>query len=99
MSFWIYMLRCANGSYYVGHTDNLEKRLAEHHAGQPSCYTTTRRPVVLVSTEEFPTHDEVLEREMQIKGWRRAKKEALIHSDWAELSRLSSSAHPSTSSG
>lgn len=88
MSFWIYILRCADGSYYVGHTDHLEKRIAEHNSGTIPGYTVRKRPVTLVFSDEFPTRAEALERERQIKGWSRAKKEALIRSDWAELSRL-----------
>ena len=99
MSFWVYLLRCADASYYVGHTDNLEKRLAEHDMGAIAGYTMSRRPVTLVFSEEFPTREEALEHERQIKGWSRAKKEALIRSDWAEHSRLAKGAHPSTGSG
>jgi putative endonuclease len=54
--FWMYMVRCADESFYVGHTDNLEARLAAHEQGVfPSCYTFERRPVTLVFFEAFPT--------------------------------------------
>jgi predicted GIY-YIG superfamily endonuclease len=96
MSFWVYMLCCADESYYVGHTDNLEVRLAKHQNGEYPGYTVRRRPVKLVFTEEFASRDDAFERERQLKGWSRKKKEALIRGDWAEISRL---AHPSTSSG
>ncbi len=96
MSFWVYILRCADGSYYTGHTDNLEARVATHQAGEVEGYTSTRLPVDLVFSEEFLTREEALGRERQIKGWNRLKKEALIRGDWAELSRL---ARPSTGSG
>ena len=88
MGFWVYLLRCVDDSYYVGHTDHLEKRMAEHDVGAFKGYTARRRPVKLVFCEEFPTREESLERERQIKRWSRAKKEALIQSDWAEISRL-----------
>ncbi len=88
MSFWVYMLRCSDDSYYTGHTDDLEKRLSEHRRGEPKCYTSRRRPVELVFTEEFPSRVEALETERRIKGWSRAKKEALIAGDWEEISRL-----------
>ena len=88
MSFWVHLLRCADGSYYIGHTDQLEKRMAEHNMGAIPGYTLRRRPVTLAFSEEFPTREEALERERQIKRWRRTKKEALIRSDWVELSRL-----------
>ena len=63
MSFYVYMLRCANGSYYVGHTDDLERRLAAHQNGEISGYTSSRRPVELVFTEEFASRDEAFLRE------------------------------------
>lgn len=89
MGFWIYILRCADGSYYTGHTENLEKRMAEHQAGEIEGYTSGRLPVVLVFSEEFTSREEALTRERQIKGWSRKKKEALIRGDWTEVSRLS----------
>lgn len=88
MSFHTYMLRCADSSYYVGHTDNLEQRVAAHHAGQLPGYTQARRPVELVWSEAFPTREEALAAEQQLKGWRREKKEALIRGDWAHVSDL-----------
>ena len=82
MAFYVYILRCADGSYYTGHTDNLESRLAAHQTGQIPGYTLTRRPVQLAFVEEFPSREDALGRERQIKGWTRAKKEALIERDW-----------------
>ena len=89
MSFWVYMLRCADGSYYVGHTDNLDARVSAHKAGEIEGYTRTRRPVRLVFSEEFPTREEALAHERQIKGWSRAKKEALIKGNWSRIQALS----------
>jgi len=89
MGFYIYILKCSDGSYYTGHTDNLEKRIAAHEAGEVSGYTWLRRPVTLVFAEELPTRLEALERERQIKGWARRKKEALINHDWGLLPELS----------
>ena len=88
MSFWVYILRCADRSYYTGHTDNLERRLAEHQSGEIEGYTSTRLPVQLTFSEQFPTRDEALACERQIKGWSRKKKEALMEGNWKELSRL-----------
>jgi len=96
MSFWVYILRCADGSYYTGHTDDLELRIAKHQAGEIVGYTQTRLPVVLVFSEECSSRNDAFVRERQLKGWSRKKKEALIRGDWAEISRL---ARPSTSSG
>ena len=98
MSFWVYILRCADNSYYTGHIDNIEKRIAEHQAGEGGGYTSVRLPVVLVFSEEFPSREEALACERQIKGWGRRKKEALMRGDWAEVSclavRLSSRRSP-----
>ena len=95
MAFWVYILRCADDSYYTGHTDNLEKRIGEHNAGAiASCYTFKRRPLKLVFAQDFSTREEALASEQQIKGWSRKKKEAMMRGDWAEVSRLAHSAHP-----
>ncbi len=92
MAFHVYILKCSDESYYTGHTDNLEKRLAEHIQGViTSCYTFKRRPVQLVYNETFGTREEALAAEQQIKGWSRAKKEAMMRGDWAEVSRLARS--------
>jgi tRNA/rRNA methyltransferase len=86
MSFWVYILRCSDGSYYTGHTDDLDRRIAEHEAGVLPGYTQTRRPLTLMWSQPFPTRIEALESELQIKNWSRKKKEALFKSDWAGLS-------------
>ena len=99
MSFWVYILRCADRSYYTGHTDNLEKRVVEHQTGEVEGYTSTRLPVTLVFADEFPTGEEAIARERQIKGWSRKKKEAMMRGDWVEVSRLAGRKRPSTRSG
>ncbi len=98
--FWVYILRCSDGSYYTGHTDNLEIRVAQHKAGECPGYTATRLPVEFAWSQEFNTREEALSAERQIKGWSRKKKEAMMRGDWAEVSRLaqSKSVHGSTSS-
>lgn len=90
-AFWVYLLCCADGTYYAGHTDDLERRLGEHTSGAYGGYTSTRLPVELVFSQSCPTRIEALTFERQIKGWSRAKKEALIRGDWAEISRLAKS--------
>ncbi|WP_454887103.1 GIY-YIG nuclease family protein [Sphingomonas oryzagri] len=92
------MLRCADDRYYVGHTDALEHRVAQHQAGKGCSYTAKRLPVHLIWSQEFPSRAEALTAERQIKGWSRAKKEALIAGDWARLHELAASrqARPST---
>ncbi|MCL5022153.1 MAG: GIY-YIG nuclease family protein [Nitrospirae bacterium] len=91
MSFWVYILKCSDGSYYTGHTDNLEKRIFEHQSGLIYGYTSTRRPITLVFSQEFQSRIEALSSERQIKGWSREKKEAMIKGDWAEVARLAKS--------
>lgn len=81
----VYILECSDGSYYVGSTPNLGKRLAQHQTGFFGGYTASRLPVQLVWSEKFPTDNDAFLRERQIKGWSRAKKEALIRGDWNGL--------------
>ena len=91
MSFYAYMLECADGSYYTGHTDNLEGRLSSHNEATLKGYTSRpgKRPLRLVFHETFASRDEAFAAERQIKGWSRAKKQALVRGDWAEIERLS----------
>lgn len=65
--FGMCILRCADGSFYIGHTDDPERRVDEHHAGRFACYTLSRRPVVLVHLQAFETRDEALAAERQAK--------------------------------
>jgi putative endonuclease len=88
MAFHTYLLRCNDGSYYTGHTDHLERRIAQHHAGSLGGYTAARRPVEFLWSENFPTREEALAAERRIKGWSRAKKEALVRGDWEGLRLL-----------
>jgi putative endonuclease len=88
MAFYTYMLLCADGRYYVGHTDNLEVRIAQHQSGMFGGYTLRRRPVHLVWSEYFQTRLEALTIERQLKGWSKAKKAALAAGDWERVSAL-----------
>ncbi|HEY1076986.1 MAG TPA: GIY-YIG nuclease family protein [Fontimonas sp.] len=90
--FWVYILRCADGTYYTGHTDNLDLRIVQHESGECDGYTLSRRPVVLMWSQEFVSREEALAAELQIKGWGRRKKEAMMRGDWGEVSRLAQSA-------
>lgn len=76
--FWAYLLRCSDGSYHAGHTDDLERRVEEHEGGLIPGYAQQRRPVELVWCVDFPTRHQALAAEMRIKGWSRAQKEGLI---------------------
>ncbi len=76
---WMYILECVDGSYYVGSTKDLKRRLSEHQAGKGANYTSRRLPVKLVYSEEYERVADAFYREKQVQGWRREKKEALIN--------------------
>ncbi len=88
--FFLYVLQCSDGSYYVGHTDDLETRMVQHHYGIGSAHTRRHLPVTLVWHQEFDSRVEALEMERRVKGWRREKKQALIEGRMEDLRRLSS---------
>ncbi|MGH7124903.1 MAG: GIY-YIG nuclease family protein, partial [Stellaceae bacterium] len=93
MHIFVYMLRCSDGSYYVGSTRaGLEQRLSQHDLGHFGGYTAKRRPVTLVFQQDFQRITDAAER--QLKGWSRAKKEALIRGDFPK-SKRSRTAGPS----
>jgi len=91
MAIYVYMLRCADDSYYIGSAtgDDLQPRIDQHNSGAFPGYTFRRRPVTLVWSERFDRITDGIAAERQIKGWSRAKKEALIKQDWLEISHLS----------
>ncbi|MCX7987705.1 MAG: GIY-YIG nuclease family protein, partial [Bacteroidales bacterium] len=84
----MYILKCSDGSYYVGSTTNLELRLAQHRAGEGANHTRKRLPVELVYYEEYARIDEAFYREKQVQRWRREKKEALIKGEYDKLPEL-----------
>lgn len=88
---YTYILQCSNGKYYVGSTNDLDRRLKEHQAGLGSNYTRKHRPVKLVYYEEYQSVTEAFCREKQLHGWSRAKKEALIRGEFDKLPALSTS--------
>ena len=88
MKGYTYILQCSNGQYYTGSTTDLERRLAQHQAGEGANFTRKHRPVKLVWFEEFPRIDQAFYREKQIQGWRREKKEALIKGEYDKLPGL-----------
>jgi len=87
--FFVYILVCADGAYYVGSTTDISARVATHNAGRGPRFTACRRPVILVYSEPFGTMDQARKREIQIKKWSRAKKKALIAGDIDRLHDLS----------
>ncbi len=79
MDAWLYILRCADGSYYTGTTRaSLEARMAQHNGGHFGGYTSKRLPVALAFSQPFDRITDAIAAERQVKGWTRAKKEALI---------------------
>ncbi len=87
--YYLYILRCSDGSLYCGQTKDLDRRMKEHNSdGSKSKYTRTRRPVRLVYFEKYQTVNEVLRREWQVKRWSRSKKEALIQGSKVLLKKL-----------
>ena len=94
-TYHVYILLCSDGSFYVGITNDIERRLAEHQLGiSKSCYTYTRRPLRLMYAADFYDVEAAIRWEKQIKGWSRAKKLALINGDWQAIRR-----HALTKSG
>ena len=88
-NYYVYILKCSDCSFYTGITNNLEKRYGEHKYGlDKECYTFSRRPVKLVFNQEFNDVIQAIYFEKKIKGWTRAKKEALINDDFDMLQIL-----------
>ena len=89
---WMYILECADGSYYVGSTVNLDARLWQHNEGLGAAYTRRRRPVKLVCALDFARIDEAFAFEKMVQGWSRKKRIALIEGRWGDLPKLASRA-------
>ena len=89
--WWTYLVRCADGTYYVGSTQNVSERLKAHNGGRAARYTALRRPVRLVYTESYPNQRAAVRRERQLKRWGHAKRKALVEADKSLLMKLSRS--------
>ncbi|WP_242202565.1 GIY-YIG nuclease family protein [Aestuariivivens insulae] len=88
-TYYVYILKCSDNTYYTGITSNLEKRLIEHQSGKhKDSYTYSRRPLHLVFYAEFTQPEIAITTEKQIKKWSRAKKEALINNEFDKLPNL-----------
>ncbi len=87
--FFVYILRCADGAYYVGSTSDVDARIEAHNAGRGPSFTASRRPVTLAYSEPFDSMAPARRREVQVKKWSRAKKDALIAGDAKQLHALS----------
>ncbi len=88
---FVYILKCSDGSFYIGSTQDVKSRLKRHNAGEGALFTALRRPVKLVYQEPFENMDDAVKRERQIKKWTRVKKEALIKGELEALKKLSKS--------
>ena len=91
---FVYILRCGDGSYYVGSARNLERRIEQHASGTGGEYTAKRQPVEFVFAQEFDRIDEAYAREKQIQGWSRKKREALIEGRIEDIVALSRKTFP-----
>lgn len=89
-TYTVYILKCADNSYYTGITNDIDRRLYEHeNAININCYTAERRPLALVFCEHFEDINDAISFEKQVKGWSRKKKEAIINDNWDKLKALS----------
>ena len=88
-TYFVYILKCCDASYYTGITNNIDRRLEEHNEGiDPFCYTLKRRPLELVFLQDFREVKEAIAFEKQVKGWGRKKKLAIIEGNWERLKSL-----------
>jgi predicted GIY-YIG superfamily endonuclease len=87
MPSWVYILRCADNSYYTGCTTNIDQRLDQHYRDKIG-YTSKRKPLEFLWSEEFANLDDAAAFEKQVKGWSRAKKEALMRGDWPAIQQM-----------
>lgn len=99
--YYVYIVRCSDGFYYTGVTNDVDRRVFEHNEGlNKSCFTYKRRPVVLKYYEPFNNIKAAIDWEKQVKGWSRKKKEALFENNYKLIQQLAKSYNnPSTSSG
>ncbi|MDE2024218.1 MAG: GIY-YIG nuclease family protein [Gammaproteobacteria bacterium] len=93
MVFTLYVLECADGTFYIGHTDNLSRRLQQHEQSKVDAYTARRLPLKLIHAEEFESRYEALTMERKLKGWSRAKKQAYMSGDWEAVAKLAKGKH------
>jgi putative endonuclease len=87
-TYYVYVLRCFDGTFYVGVTNDIERRVNEHCFGIDSdCYTYARRPLKLVHVSEFAWVDQAIAFEKKLKAWSHRKKRAFVESDWKAIKR------------
>ena len=91
-NYYVYIVKCQDGSYYTGITNDIERRIWQHNTGiNIECYTYSRRPVELKYVQHFQQVEEAIKWEKQLKGWSRKKKEALFKEDWELIKQLAKS--------
>lgn len=93
MEFTLYVLECADGSFYIGPTDDLDTRLEQHDEGKGCVCSSTRRPLKLIHTKGFETRYLALTMERKLKSWSRAKKLAYMAGDWKAVGVLAKGKH------
>jgi len=93
VGFYLYILKCTDGTLYIGHTDSLDERMRQHDAGKHDSYTASRRPLSLLHVEEFESRYEAPAMERKLKGWSKAKKLAYIAGDWSTIGKLAKGKH------
>jgi len=91
MPCWVYIIACRDGTLYTGHTHDLPQRLSRHTAGTGSRHIAQRGFLRLIYSEQLPSEEGAIQREMQIKRWSHAKKLALANADMKRLKALSKS--------
>ena len=91
--FWLYILECGDGSFYIGHTDDMDERMRLHDCGFADSYTASRKPLQLLFTQEFESLLEALSMEWKLKRWTRAKKIAYMAGDWNSVAKLAKGRH------
>ena len=91
--FWLYVLQCGDGTFYIGHTDNIDERMRQHECSTTDSYTAVRKPLSLLFVQEFETRYEALSMERKLKGWSRAKKLAYMAGDWNTVRKLAKGKH------
>jgi putative endonuclease len=93
-TYYVYMLQCFDGTYYVGVTNNVDRRFYEHTSGHdPGGYTFSRRPLLLVHVSEFSNPSDAIDFEKRLKGWSHRKKRVFAQGDWTNLVQFSKTAH------
>ena len=96
--YYVYILKCADNSYYTGMSNDINRRFSEHQNGiNKDCYTYNKRPVELVFYTEFNDVNQAIAFEKQVKGWGRKKKEAIINDKWDDLKKLAECQNESNS--